>query len=194
MSRKLLLTLGAVGLFSVSAWGFVGGGIGVRGGLVSNYQPGGDPTGVRIPKKMNMVGVHSFFSPAPPLALEASLEYNWKEENASDPFFGSYKIKLNDYSANASAKLRPLPTGALKPYGGGGVGLHHLIYDVSNSSGPVPVPDDATKPAYHLMVGMAFAPLLAPIEIFGEYRWTWILTDDKKTEFPTLLAGLTFKI
>ncbi len=193
MIRNLLLFFGVAGMLTVPAWGLVGGGFGVRGGLVSNYQPGGDPTGARIPKKMNMVGVHSSFASASLLLLEASLEYNWTEENQSDPVFGNYKMKINDYSANAFAKLR-LPTGALKPYGGGGVGLHRLIYDVSNSSGPVPVPDDATKPAYHLMVGMAFAPLLAPIEIFGEYRWTWILTDDKKTEFPTPLAGLTLKI
>ncbi|MCI0597092.1 MAG: porin family protein [candidate division Zixibacteria bacterium] len=193
MIRNLLLFFGVAGMLTVPAWGFVGGGIGVRGGLVSNYQPGGDPTGARIPKKLNMVGGHTSFSPAPPLMLEASLEYNWKEENASDPIFGSYKTKINDYSANASAKLR-LPTGALKPYGGGGVGLHRLVYSVSSSFGLVSAPDDVTKPAYHAMAGVAFAPLLAPFEIFGEYRWTWIFTDDKKTEFPTLLAGLTLKI
>ncbi len=193
MIRKLLLSFGMMGLLSVPAWGLVGGGFGVRGGLVSNYQPGGDPTGTRIPKKMNMIGVHSSFASASLLVLEASLEYNWKEENSSDPIFGSYKMRINDYSANAFAKLR-LPTGTLKPYGGGGVGLHRLGYSVSNSSGLVPVPEDATKPAYHAMAGMAFAPLAAPLEIFGEYRWTWIITDDKKTEFPTFLAGVTLRL
>jgi opacity protein-like surface antigen len=142
---------------------------------------------------MNMVGVHSSFASASLLVLEASLEYNWKEENSNDPIFGSYKMRINDYSANAFAKLR-LPTGTLKPYGGGGVGLHRLVYSVSNSSGLVPVPEDATKPAYHAMAGMAFAPLAAPLEIFGEYRWTWIITDDKKTEFPTFLAGVTLRL
>ncbi len=193
MFRNLLLSIGTAGMLSVPAWGLVGGGFGVRGGLVSNYQPGGDPTGARIPKKMNMIGVHSSFASASLLVLEASLEYNWKEENASDPVFGSYKMRINDYSANAFAKLR-LPTGTLKPYGGGGVGLHRLVYSVSNSAGTVLTPNDATKPAYHLLAGMAFAPLAASIEVFGEYRWSWVLTDDKKTEFPTLLAGVTLRL
>ena len=193
MFRNLLLSIGAAGLLSVPAWGLVGGGFGVRGGLVSNYQPGGDPTGARLPKKMNMVGVHSSLSSASLLMLEASLEYNWKEENASDPIFGSYKMRINDYSANAFAKLR-LPTGALKPYGGAGIGLHRLVYSVSNSAGTVLAPEDATKPAYHAMAGVAFVPPAAPIEIFGEYRWTWIDTDDKITEFPTFLAGVTIRL
>ena len=193
MFRNLLLSIGTAGLLSVPAWGLTGGGFGVRGGLVSNYQAGGSPTGAQFPKKMNMVGVHSNFASASLLMLEASLEYNWKEENQSDPVFGSYKMKINDYSANAFAKLR-LPTGALKPYGGGGIGLHRLAYSVSNASGVVLIPEDETKPAYHAMVGMAFAPMAAPLEIFGEYRWTWVVTDDKKTEFPTFLAGVTLKL
>ena len=192
MFRKLLLAAGVVGLLFAPAWGFTGSGFGVRGGLVSNYQPGGDPTGARIPKKMNMLGVHSSISPAPLLVLEASLEYNWKEENSTDPLFGSYKMKVSDYSANAFGKLR-LPTGALKPYGGGGVGLHRLVYSTSNSINPVPAPNDVTKPAYHLLAGVAFAPLLAPIELFGEYRWTWIFTENKKTQFPMMLAGVTLR-
>jgi opacity protein-like surface antigen len=193
MFRNLLLTTAAAFLLAAPAWGLIGGGFGVRGGLVSNYQPGGDPTGAQIPKKMNMLGVHSSFSSASLLLLEASLEYNWKEENSSDPIFGSYKTRINDYSANAFAKLR-LPTGALKPYGGGGVGLHRLVYSVSNAAGIVLIPDDVTKPAYHALVGMAFAPPVAPVEIFGEYRWTWIETENKRTEFPTFLAGVTLRL
>ena len=193
MFRKLLLACGVAGFLSAPAWGLVGGGFGVRGGLVSNYQPGGDPTGAQFPKKMNMLGIHSNFSSLPALLLEASLEYNWKEENQSDPVFGNYKMRINDYSANAFAKLR-LPTGALKPYGGGGVGLHRVAYSVSNASGVVLIPEDETKPAYHAMAGMAFAPMTPFLEIFGEYRWTWVLTDGKKTEFPTFLAGLTLKL
>lgn len=193
MSRKLILTIGLAGLFCVPAWGLGGSGIGVRGGLVSNYQPGGDPTGARIPNKLNMLGVHSSVSPMPAFLLEASLEYNWKEENLNDPLFGFYRMRVSDYSANAFAKLR-VPMGALKPYGGGGVGLHRLVYSVSNSSGLVPKPSDVTKPAYHLLAGMAFAPMPGPIEFFGEYRWTWILTKDRKTEFPTMLVGVTLKL
>jgi len=193
MMRKMVLTVAGIALISSSAWALLGTGFGVRGGLVSNYQIGGAPPGVPIPKKLTMLGVHTAFSTIPAFVMEGSLEYNWKQEGYSDSTYGNYKLRINDFSANAFAKVR-VPMATLKPYVGVGLGFHRLVYSVSNSSGTVPIPDDVTKPAYHALIGAAFAPPLMPFEIFGEYRWTWINTDNKKTKFPTLLAGATLKL
>ena len=193
MIRKTIMTLGVLFLVSAPAWALLGAGFGVRGGLISNYQIGGTPPGVPVPKKLAMIGVHSAFSRIPAFVVEGSLEYNWKQESYTDPLYGNYKLRINDFSANAFAKVR-FPVAALKPYLGAGLGLHKLVYSVSNASGTVPIPDDATKPAYHALLGVAVAPPMLPFEVFGEYRWTWISTPDKTTKFPTLLAGLTLKM
>jgi opacity protein-like surface antigen len=171
----------------------LGTGFGIRGGLISNYQVGGPAPSIPVPKKMTMLGVHSAFSTIPAIVLEGSLEYNWKMENYTDPTYGPYKMRVNDFSANGFAKFR-VPLSTLKPFVGAGIGLHRLIYSFSNSSGTVPVPDDVTRPAFHALVGVAVTPPLMPLELFGEYRWTWVNTPDKKTKFPTLLAGMTFKL
>ena len=192
MIRKGVLTLTFVLLATAPAWALLGAGFGVRGGLISNYQIGGTPPGVPIPKKLTMIGVHSAISTIPALVIEGSLEYNWKQESYNDPTYGSYKMRVNDFSANAFAKVR-VPMSTVKPYLGAGLGLHKLIYSVSNASGTVPIPDDLTRPAYHALLGLAFTPPLMPFELFGEYRWTWVNTPDKKTKFPTLLAGATLK-
>ena len=193
MIRKTILALGLVCFASAPAWALLGAGFGVRGGLVSNYQIGGTPPGIPIPKKLTMIGVHSAFSRIPALVVEGSLEYNWKQESYNDPIYGNYKLRINDFSANAFAKVR-FPVMTLKPYLGVGLGLHKLVYSVSNAAGTVPIPDDLTRPAYHALAGVAFTPPLMPFELFGEYRWTWVNTPDKKTKFPTLLAGVTLKM
>ena len=193
MIRKGILTLAALLLVTAPAWALLGSGFGVRGGLVSNYQIGGTPPGVPIPKKLTMIGLHSAFSRIPALVVEGSLEYNWKQESYTDPIYGNYRLRLNDFSANAFAKVR-FPMAAVKPYLGAGLGLHKLVYSVSNASGTVPIPDDLTRPAYHALAGLAFTPPLMPFEFFGEYRWTWVNSPDKKTKFPTLLAGVTLKM
>lgn len=193
MIRKAILTVAVLFLVSAPAWALLGAGFGVRGGLVSNYQIGGAPAGVPVPKKLTMIGVHSAFSRIPAFVIEGSLEYNWKQEAYNDPTYGSYKLRINDFSANAFAKVR-FPMSTVKPYLGGGLGLHKLVYSISNASGTVPIPDDATKPAYHAMLGLAVSPPMMPFELFGEYRWTWISTPDKTTKFPTLLAGMTIKM
>lgn len=193
MIRRIILALGLVGLTSAPAWALLGSGFGVRGGLISNYQIGGTPPGVPIPKKLTMLGVHADFSAIPFLLVEGSLEYNWKQQSYSDPTYGSYNLRVNDFSANAFGKIR-FPMATFKPYFGAGLGVHRLLYSVSNSSGTVPIPDDLTRPAYHALVGLAFTPPVLPFEFFGEYRWTWVNTPNKTTKFPTLLAGATFKI
>jgi hypothetical protein len=194
MFKRTVLSALALCLFAAPAFALLGGGFGVRGGLVSNYQIGGTPPGIPIPKKLTMLGVHTSLSSVPVLALEASLEYNWKAQSYTDPTYGTYKLRLNDFSANGFAKIRVPVSPMVKPYLGGGLGLHRLVYSVSNSVGTIPIPDDLTRPATHLLLGLAVAPPLMPLEIFGEYRWTWVNTPDKKTKFPTLLAGATLKL
>ncbi len=194
MFKRTVLAALAFCLLATPAFALLGGGFGVRGGLVSNYQIGGTPPGVPIPKKLTMIGVHTAFSSVPVFALEGSLEYNWKVQSYTDPTYGTYRLRLSDFSANAFGKVRVPASPVVKPYLGAGLGLHKLVYSVSNSTGTVPIPEDGTRPAYHALLGLSFSPPLAPVELFGEYRWTWISTPDKKTKFPTLLAGATIKL
>jgi opacity protein-like surface antigen len=197
--RKSLFLFGTVVLLWLGsdAWGITGLGIGVRGGMIQNYKndnlrtiPTGDDDWL---KDMPMVGVHLKIGTLRIIHLEASLEYAWKEKEIVLLNLGRADFSISDVSLNGTAKyVYSLPV--LKPYVGAGVGIHRLVYGISNDAFSVYLPGGQSKVGYHLVGGFEVSPPAFPLELLAEARYTSIQTDNDPTRYTTLLVGLTYKL
>jgi len=202
MKYKIFFLTVLIALFLVSqAYALTGLGIGIRGGMIRNYNNESIKTLLKESpdelKDLNMLGGHLKIGTLPMIDLEVSAEYSWKKKDVKIDIGGTpYNavLKTEDYSLNASAKyLFPVPV--VKPYLGGGVGIHHLVYKLSLAEGvDLVVPDNTSRFGWHLLGGavLKLAPL--PFEIFAEGRYTSILTPDKSSSYVTYLAGITMNL
>ena len=200
--RRALLFLIVFFLFVPPNYAFTGLGLGVRAGVVSNYDnPGLDnlPTLKRDwIKDMNMLGAHLKIGTLPIIDLEVSAEYFWRTEDISielgaDTIGGEFKVE--DYSVNATAKY-VFSTPVIKPYVGAGGGLHIVNYKFSEDEyfGELNIPDTQTKPSYHFNAGVLLDVPAFPLDIFAEGRYTSIQTKDKATGFFTWMLGVTLNL
>ncbi len=179
------------------AWGITGLGFGIRGGMIQNYK--NDNLNV-IPtqdqdwlKEMPMLGAHLKIGTLRIIHLEASVEYAWKKKEIVLEGLTKTEFSVNDLSLNATAKyLFAVPV--IKPYLGGGVGIHRLVYGISNDAYSVYVPEDQSKMGIHAVGGILLSPPASPLEFFAEARYTSIQTDNESTRYTTILAGLTFNL
>jgi opacity protein-like surface antigen len=196
-SKIFLFTLvGLLFLFS-QAYAVSGLGIGIRGGLIRNYSNESVNTLLKDSpsslKDLNMLGGHLKIGTLPVIDLEISAEYSWKK---SEVVIGSFtgELKTEDYSLNASAKyLFSVPV--IKPYLGGGAGIHRLVYRLSVTEGvDLVVPDNTNKMGWHLLGGVVLKLSPVPFELFAEGRYTSILTSGKSTHYFTYLAGITMNL
>lgn len=195
--KKVLVLLGVLVVLSSPAYAIKGVGIGVRGGLVSDYKnPGLDNSTFSLDlKQMPMFGGHVVIGFIPIIELEGSAEVAWKKKSF-DILGTTGDLTLKDFSLNATAKYKfPLPV--IKPYIGAGLGWHWLSYSVSLSSGSsIEVPVDENRLGYHGLVGLALKLPALPLEFFAEGRYTHIMTkqekfDTKASHYTTILGGVT---
>lgn len=179
------------------AWGITGLGFGVRGGMIQNYK--NDNLNL-IPtqnqdwlKDMPMLGAHLKIGTLRIIHLEASVEYAWKKKDIVLEGLTRTEFSVNDLSLNATAKyIFSVPV--VKPFLGGGVGIHRLAYGISNEAYSVYVPEDQSKMGIHAVGGLLLSPPASPLEFFAEARYTSIQTDNESTRYTTILAGLTFNL
>jgi opacity protein-like surface antigen len=204
--KKVLLFLVLLFLFVPSSYALVGLGLGVRAGVVSNYDNPSlnalfDAPFVLKGKKienMNMLGIHFKIGALPVIDLEVSGEYSWKTEEFSFEFrdymdmadTASGEFKIEDYSLNATAKY-VFSTPIVKPYVGAGGGLHIIRY---SNPGPGPFFDTQTKPSYHACGGVLLDVPALPLDVFAEGRYTSIQTERKATGFFTWMLGVTLNL
>jgi len=195
--KKVLILLGVLVVLSSPVYAVTGVGIGVRGGLVSDYSNPGlnnDLFNLDL-KQMPMLGGHVVLGFIPVIELEGSAEVAWKKK--SYDFAGTTgDLTLKDFSLNATAKYK-LPFPVIKPYIGAGLGWHWLSYSFSLSSGGmIEVPVDENRLGYHGLVGVGLKLPALPLEFFAEGRYTHIMTkqeefDTKGTHYTTILGGVT---
>ncbi len=210
MKKVIFLLLGFF-LFVSQSQALTGLGLGVRAGVVSDY----DNPGLKdLPtlkrdwiKDMNMFGAHLKIGALPIIDLEISGEYFWKTEDISiqivdyqnpsiyDTVSGEFKVE--DYSVNATAKY-VFSTPVIKPYIGVGGGLHVVAYKFSTVKdeyfGDSGIPDTQTKPSYHVCGGVLLDVPVLPLEAFAEGRYTSIQTEKKATGFFTWMLGITLNL
>jgi len=82
----------------------------------------------------------------------------------------------------------------LKPYVGAGVGIHRLVYGISNETYSVYVPEDQNRIGFHGVGGFVLSFPASPLELLAEVRYTSIQTENEPTRYTTFLAGLTFNL
>ena len=195
--KKVLILLGVLVILSSPVYAVTGVGIGVRGGLVSNYtNPGLDNSMFSLDlKQMPMFGGHVVLGFIPVIELEGSAEVAWKKKSF-DIAGTTGDLTLKDFSLNATAKYK-FPFPVIKPYIGAGLGWHWLTYSFSlGSAGTVEVPVDENRLGYHGLVGVALKLPALPLEFFAEGRYTHIMTkqekfDTKASHYTTILGGVT---
>ncbi len=197
--RKAAILAGCllVALSGCQAWAITGLGIGVRGGMIQGYR---NDNLDEIPtlekdwlKEMPMVGVHLKIGTLRVVHLEASLEYAWKDQDIVLEQAGKAEFSLSDLSLNGTAKYMFSFPG-VKPYAGAGLGIHRLVYGISNEAYSIYIPDDENKLGFHLAGGLLLSPAAFPLEIMVEARYTSVRTAGKSSRYATLLAGLTYKL
>ena len=198
MTKKLfLLWVFLFMFFCNQAWGLTGLGFGVRGGMIRDYKndnlnliPTQDQNWL---KEMPLVGVHLKIGTLRVVHLEASVEYAWKETEIVLGNLTKTEFSINDLSINATAKyIFAVPV--LKPYAGAGLGMHRLVYGISNEDYSVFVPEDQNKLGFHVVGGLLLSLPASPVEFFAEARYTSVQTEGEPTRYTTILGGLTFNL
>jgi opacity protein-like surface antigen len=198
MKRLALILLGFAICTSnpVQTFAITGLGIGVRGGLIQNYE---NPslnsfTGQEdFLKEMPLAGIHLKIGTLPIIDLEASLEYAWKEKEIVLEDRPKADLTVSDFSFNATAKY-VFSVPAVTPYAGMGAGFHRMVYKISIENYQGYFPDNENRLGFHGVGGVLLKFPVFPFELFGEGRYTIIQTKNKTTKYTTILAGLTYNL
>jgi opacity protein-like surface antigen len=185
-------------LFAVPSFAITGISLGVKGGMVSNYEQSGLSVGNFETDKMNLVGAQIRISTFPVLDLILSGDYAWK--NKEYDFSGqSFELKMHDLSFNASL-VYPIKFKVVSPYLGGGLGTHHLSFDylkplsLSLAESDITVPASENRMGYHLVGGLNIGLPAFPFGINGEFRMNWIDTPGQVTKYNSISVGLSYNL
>ena len=132
MKRTIVLTWILTVLFFSTSYAITGLGLGVRGGIIQNYQnPGLDAFSSSLSlERMPFLGAHLKIGTMPLVDVEISAEYAWKKKEILVSI-GIADLKgdftVSDISLNATGKYHFLSIPVFKPYVGAGAGFHRLI-------------------------------------------------------------------
>jgi hypothetical protein len=190
-------------LFFSTSYAITGLGIGVRGGIIQNYNnPGLDAFSSSLSlDKMPVLGAHLKIGTLPLVDLELSAEYAWKKKEVLVSI-GIVNLKgdftVSDISLNATAKYHFLSIPVFKPYVGAGAGFHRLIYklDIEGMVEPIIIPENESRLGLHAVAGVSLKSAVLPFEVFAEFRYTHIKTrqeewDTSSTHYSTIMGGIT---
>lgn len=204
MKKLIGITLALVFLFFSTSHAVTGLGIGVKAGIIQNYDnPGLDafPSSFSL-EKMPVLGAHLKIGTLPLVDFEISAEYAWKKKDiliyvGNDSLEGD--LTVSDFSLNATGKYNLLSVPVFKPYLGAGAGFHRLIYklDVEGMGEQIIIPENESRLGLHAVAGIAVKASALPFEVFAEWRYTHIKTkqvqwDTRSTNFSSIMGGITF--
>ena len=183
--------------FSSSAWGITGLGLGIHGGMIQDYTNGNLNS---IPaqsgdwlEKMPIIGAHLKIGTLPIIDAEVSVDYAWKKKEIVLDKDIKADFSIHDVSFNGTIKyMFSFPV--LKPYIGVGVGLHRLVYGISNHAYSIYIPADQNQLGWHGVGGVVISFPVFPVDLFVEARYTNIPTTGKSTHYTTILGGVTFNL
>ncbi len=195
--KRLLLTLFLV-ILAMPAFALTGVSIGLRGGLVTNFDQPGFATPGYESNQMPIGGLHVRVSTLPMFDLIVTGEYAWKKNSYS--WSGeSLEISQRDLLFSASV-VYPIKLKPISPYAGVGMATHSLGYDFAVPSGwslstyGVEVPGNTTRLGYHLVGGVDLKVPMFPLSFSAEFRMNWINTPDEVTKYDSIVAGLNFSL
>jgi len=202
MHRVIIILAVALMLFAAErAEAFTGIGIGARGGAYTHYDNGdlefeGYPI-IEI-DQLSMFGGHIRISTLPIFTYELVAEYSWKSDDYVLETGHTATLKIRDFMLGGNVKYKfKIPT--LRPYIGGGLGLHQLTYELEVQGGgadgfSIAMPDDGPRMGFHALAGLELGIPTSPLEFFLEGRVGRIAGSDKRTNFTMIYGGITLKM
>ncbi len=196
----ILFPLLFLGIAIPQASGITGLGFGLRGGVIPGLD---DPNTGESVDDLPFIGAHLKIGTLPIIDFEAEVSYAKKKYNRTIELITdrdtTVQTDYHDLSLNASAKYNiPFSLVVIKPYIGGGLGLHLLgsKFDIlkeklkNKTLNPNYAP---TKNSFHLLAGLKFHIPMVPFDLFAEGRHTVIQTKPK-TKYSSLYAGFTLNL
>ncbi len=202
MTRLTYYSVVCLVLFvSSQAFGVTGMGLGVRAGVVANY----DNPDLSFEEarqmdidQLSMVGGHFRISSLPVFTYEVIAEYNWHKKDYS--VLGTdVSVKVRDFMLGLNLKyMFRIPV--VTPYIGGGIASHQMTYEFEPSLGSiiggatVIIPDDGPRFGVHGLAGVMLGFPTSPIEFFVEGRMGKISGDNESTTYSAVYGGVTLKL
>ena len=188
-------------LMSSQALALTGIGLGVRAGVVANY----DNPDLSFDKaknmdidKLSMFGGHFRIASLPVFTYEVIAEYNWHSKDYS--VLGvTVTADVKDFTLGANIKYM-IDIPVINPYIGGGIASHQMTYEFEPSlgsvigAGPVVIPDDGPRFGVHGLAGVMLDIPTSPLELFIEGRMGKISGDDESTTYSAVYGGITLKL
>lgn len=195
---KSILVILLVVLLTAPAFALSGISVGVKGGIVRNYEQTGLSLGGFSANKMNLAGGQVRIKTFPMIDVILSGDYAWKTNNYD--FYGqNFGLKTKDLSFNATL-VHSFSLPLVSPYLGAGIGSHHLSFEaiypssLSLSENGITVPGSETRTGYHLVGGVSVGIPTYPISLSAEYRLNWIDTPGEMTKFNSLTFGVNLSL
>jgi len=188
-------------LVSSQALALTGMGLGVRAGVVANY----DNPDLSFEEaknmdvdKLSMIGGHFRITSLPVFTYEVIAEYNW---HSKDYTVLGVKVAadVKDFTLGANIKyMFKFPI--VKPYIGGGIATHQMTYEFKPSlesvigDTQIVIPDDGPRFGVHGLAGVLLDLSVSPLEFFLEGRMGKITGDKESTTYSAIYGGITLKL
>lgn len=193
--KKMLWILAWLLVCVGSAGAVTGIEIGIRTGVLSNYNQPSLNIGTYDLNRLNMIGGQIYFSRLPMIDIIVAGEYCWRTQNY-DIAGENMEFKLHDFAVTASVvyPFKQLPV--VTPYVGAGVGTYSLSYDyfvptsLSLSDNGVSIPGTSTYMGYHGVLGAKANIPAFPVGLFLEGRLNRINTPGDDIKYNTLAGGV----
>ncbi len=199
-TTTFLLALALV-LLAADAYALTGIGVGVRAGVIADYDnpelafENGKSIGI---DDLSMFGGHIRFSRFPIFTLEVAAERSWRDEQLSvEGWKKKLNVEVEDFMIAANLKyIFKIPV--LKPYLGGGIGWHQIVYKFGPAGVlddvTIVIPEDGQRIGVHGLAGVAFSLPASPLEIFVEGRIGTISGENETTKYSAIYGGVTLKL
>ncbi len=168
--------------------------IGVKSGLIDNYNQANLNMADYNINQLNMIGGQLYFSRLPLVDLILSGDYSWRERTytiAGQPF----EFKLRDMAVTASL-VYPIKLPVATPYIGGGIGTHSISYEyirplsLSLADNGIAIPETSTFFGYHALIGAKIDVSTFPVGFFMEARLSRVNSPGEDISFNTYAGGI----
>lgn len=185
-------------LFGVNAYAISGIEIGVKGGLIDNYNQPDLALGDYDINRLNLLGGQLYVSRLPVVDIIVAADYSWRNEQydiAGLPF----EFKLRDLAITASV-VYPLSLSFVSAYAGVGIGSHSISYEyikplaLSLADNGIAVPETSSYLGYHGLIGAKVSLPALPFGVFVEGRYAKVNTSGDGITFNVWSGGIFFAL
>jgi opacity protein-like surface antigen len=200
--KKIFFVFVLVSLMTIPAWSITGIKLGVHGGraigfkynmlnkVISELAQENHWIKNSPDKALTQIGGHINADILHLVDISGFADYAWDKTKINS----SVNLKLSDFSYGLSI-IKKFGLPFADPYIGAGLAWHKFVYSLEAPGDDILIalPDDQTRPGYHLLAGVEANIPVFPLSPFAEYRYNWINTKDEKTTFSCLSLGISLK-